>query len=165
MALRVAGVVPALVAARPQAEGVLEELLRRVRPGDSVLLPQAEDARPVLADGLRAASVDVHTVVAYRKAVPPDAPERAARLFAHRPLGWVTFTSPSTARTFAALFGERWPARRDTLLAASIGPVTSVALRELDVVPAAEAAAPAEGALVEAIVAAHRSRGAGGGPR
>ena len=31
-----------------------------------VLLPQAEDARPVLAEGLRSLGLDVHTVVAYR---------------------------------------------------------------------------------------------------
>lgn len=159
LALRAAGVVPALVAERPRAEGVLDALLPRLGPRDRVLLPQAEDARPVLRDGLRAAGVEVGAVVAYRKAVPPEAPARAARIFGGGPLGWVTFTSPSTARAFATLFAERWPAGRASLLAASIGPVTSAALADLGVVPAAEAAAPTDRALVEAIAAA----AAGGG--
>ena len=159
LALRAAGVAPALVAERPRAEGVLAALLPRLGPHDRVLLPQAEDARPVLADGLRAAGVEVQVVVAYRKAAPPEAPARAARIFGGGPLGWVTFTSPSTARAFAALFAESWPARRPGLLAASIGSVTSAALRDLGSPPAAEAATPSDRALVEAIAAGHLARG------
>ena len=159
LALRAAGVTPSLVAARPRAEGVLAALLPRLGPHDRVLLPQAEDARPFLADGLRAAGVEVQVVVAYRKTVPPEALARSARIFGGGPIGWVTFTSPSTARAFAALFGESWPARRPSLLAASIGPVTSAALRDLGAAPAAEAATPSDRALVEAIAAAHGARG------
>ena len=162
LALRAAGVTPAMVAERPRAEGVLAALLPRLGPRDRVLLPQAEDARPVLADGLRAAGVEVQVVVAYRKTLPPEAPARAAQLFGGGgPLGWVTFTSPSTARALAALFGERWEARRASLLAASIGPVTSAALRDLGAAPAAEAATPSDRALVEAISAAHLARADG----
>jgi uroporphyrinogen-III synthase len=156
-ALREAGAAPALVAALGRAEGLLEELLPRLRRGERVLLPQAEDARPVLADGLRAAGMEVTTVVAYRKVVPPEATDHAARLFGGGPLGWVTFTSPSTARAFAGLFGERWPERRATLRAASIGPVTSDALRELGVAPTVEAATASDEALAAAIAAAHRA--------
>ena len=157
LSLQVAGVAPALVAERPRAEGVLAALLPRLAAGDRVLLPQAEDARPVLAEGLSAAGIDVRAVVAYRKALPADAPARAARIFGEGPLGWVTFTSPSTARALAGVFGDGWPARRRGLLAASVGPVTSSALRALGVAPAAEAAAPSDRAMVEAIVAAHRA--------
>jgi uroporphyrinogen III methyltransferase/synthase len=153
------GVEPSLVAGRTQAEGVLAELLPLLGDGARVLLPQAADARTVLAAGLRGAGVDVDVVVAYRKALPPDAPARAAALFGDGPLGWVTFTSPSVARGFAGLFGDAWPARRQTLCAASIGPVTSEALRACGVVPAAEAATSADDELAAAIAASHAGSG------
>ncbi|HEV8238759.1 MAG TPA: uroporphyrinogen-III synthase [Thermoanaerobaculia bacterium] len=147
---------PDIVAADNSAEGLLAELLPRLRyqPGERILLPQAADARPTLAEGLRAAGHEVDTVVAYRKTVPPDARERAAAIFGNGPLGWVTFTSPSIVRTFAGLFEPRWNDRRGTLRAASIGPVTSEALRTLGVPAAAEAARASDEALVAAIVAA-----------
>lgn len=163
LALARRGVRPSLVAARAQAEGVLAELLPRLSPGDRVLLPQAADARPVLLAGLRAAGVDVEAVVAYGKGVPPDAAGRAAALFGDAPLGWVTFTSPSVARAFAELFGAAWPRRRETLRAASIGPVTSDALRACGVEPAAEARLPTDAGLVGAIAEAERRARAGGG--
>ena len=148
------GVEPALVAGTSQAEGVLAELLPRLLPAARVLLPQAADARPVLRDGLRAAGASVEAVAAYAKGLPAEAPRRAEAIFGSGPLGWVTFTSPSVVRAFAALFGDGWPERRSTLLAASIGPVTSEALRACGVTPAAEAPRPGDGELAAAIAAA-----------
>ena len=75
-------------------------------------------------------------------ASPQDAPRRAEELFAHAPLGWVTFTSPRIVRHFAELFGADWERRRAELRAASIGPVTSAELRRQGVEPAAEAGGP-----------------------
>ena len=146
---------PDLVAEESSAEGLLAELLPRLRhqPGERILLPQAADARPALAAGLRAAGHHVDTVVAYRKTVPPEARERAASIFGDAPLGWVTFTSPSIVRSFAGLFAPRWSERRATLRAASIGPITSEALRGLGVPPAAEASKASDEAMVAAIVA------------
>jgi uroporphyrinogen-III synthase len=154
-ALCAEAVRPDVVAEDSNAEGLLAELVPRLRhqPGERILLPQAADARPILAEGLRAAGHDVDTVIAYRKTVPPDARERAATIFGDGPLGWVTFTSPSIARSFAGLFEPRWSERRRTLRAASIGPVTSEALRTLGVPPAAEASKASDEAMVAAIVA------------
>ncbi len=154
-ALRADAVLPDLVAEESTAEGLLAALAPRLRrgPGERILLPQAADARPTLADGLRAAGHEVDAVIAYRKTAPPDARERAAAIFGDGPLGWVTFTSPSIARCFAGLFEPRWSERRRTLRAASIGPVTSEALRTLGVPPAAEASKASDEAMVAAIVA------------
>jgi uroporphyrinogen-III synthase len=149
---------PDIVAEHASAEGLLEVLLPRLeryRPA-RVLLPQAADARPTLAAGLRAAGHEVDVVVAYRKSMPPDAPARCAEIFGDGPLGWVTFTSPSIARGFAGLFEPEWHVRRRTLRAASIGPVTSEALLALGVEPAAEASKASDEEMVAAIVAAHR---------
>ena len=80
----------------------------------------------------------------------------ARELFGGRSIGWVTFTSPRIARHFRRLAGEGWEDRREELRAASIGPVTSAALRKLGVEPAAQATTPSETELVASIVAAVR---------
>lgn len=160
-ALRKLGVEPDLEPADARAEGLAAELVPRLGPGARVLLPQAADARPVLADELAAAGARVERVDAYAKRTPPGARERAVSIFGNSRLGWVTFTSPSIARAFARLWGEEWPVRSRSLLAASIGPVTSAALRELGVEPAAEAGTPGEEGLVAAVVEAAAPGGLG----
>jgi uroporphyrinogen-III synthase len=119
-----------------------------------VLLPQAEDARPALAEGLEAAGAEVVRVVAYRKRSPEHAREQARALFASTPWGWVTFTSPSTVRGFVDALEPQWAAGRDTLAAASIGPVTSAELRRFGAEPRVEAGSPSAASLVESIVEA-----------
>ncbi len=156
-ALRRGAVEPAVVAARSNAEGLLENLAPLLAPGTRVLIPQAEDARPALARGLRAAGASVDTVVAYRKRLPAAAAVDARRLFEDSDLGWVTFTSPRIARHLAGLFIADWPRRRGELRAISIGPVTSAELRRLGVEPAAEAETPSDEAMVAAVVDASRA--------
>jgi uroporphyrinogen-III synthase len=113
----------------------------------------------VIAEELARAGARVDAVIAYAKRPSPAAPARARDLFGESgPLGWVTFTSPAIARAFAALFGPTWPARRPTLRAASIGPVTSAELRRLGVEPAAEAAAAGDTELAAAVAAAQSCR-------
>jgi uroporphyrinogen-III synthase len=119
-----------------------------------VLLPQAEDARPVLAQRLEAAGAEVVRVVAYRKRLPDGAVDRAREIFGERPWGWVTFTSASTVRNLVAVLGPRWETGKDTLLAASIGPVTSEELAGYGVLAAAQAVTPSDESLVSAILAA-----------
>jgi uroporphyrinogen-III synthase len=169
-ALRARGVEPDLEPANARAEGLAAALIPLLKaPGKGgsgrarVLLPQAADARPVLEEELRRAGADAVRVDAYAKRVPPDAGERARAIFGTARLGWVTFTSPSIARSFtelgAGLWGGDWPGRRRGLFAASIGPVTSDALRALGVEPAAEAASPSDEEMVAAVAGAVASRG------
>jgi uroporphyrinogen-III synthase len=156
--VRALGFEVALVADEPRAEGLLAALLPHLAPGDHILLPQADDARPVLAAGLRNAGYGVTIVTAYRKDLPGDAPRRARELFLPAPIGWVTFTSPRTVSAFLALMretlGEAWLHRRRELRALSIGPVTSEALRQEGIQPAAEAAEPSSEGLVAAVARA-----------
>jgi uroporphyrinogen-III synthase len=155
-AVRGLGFEVALVAEAPRAEGLLAALLPHLQPGDRILLPQADDARPTLAEGLRAAGHGVTVVTAYTKDLPPDAPARARELFLNGPLGWVTFTSPRTVEAFVALLEdllqEDWSRRQAELRALSIGPVTSSALRRHGIEPAAEAEEPSSAGLVGAMV-------------
>lgn len=151
-ALRAYEVEPHLTATRADAEGLLADLAPLVDRSRRVLLPQAADARPTLAEGLQRAGAEAVVVVAYDKGMPTDARERAERLFAGTPIGWVTFTSPRIVRHFVELFGEDWARRRLELRAASIGPVTTAELRRQGVDQIAEAATPGEEGLVEAVL-------------
>ncbi len=153
-ALRAWEIEPHLIAARADAEGLLAELGPQVGRSRRVLLPQAADARATLADGLAQAGAEPVVVIAYDKALPADAPRRAAELFATTPIGWVTFTSPRVVRHFAELFGADWERRRPELLAASIGPVTTAELRRRGVEPAAAAEQPGDSGMVAAVVRA-----------
>jgi len=143
------------------AEGLLDALVRRgaAPAGARVLLPRARAARDVLPDTLRArgALVDVlpvyDTAPAERLAVP------AARIEA---ADYITFTSGSTAREFAALMdrdgaGRPLQERLSGARLCSIGPVTSETLRELGLTVALEAVDHSAAGLVAAIAAAARS--------
>lgn len=155
-ALRRHGLAPHLIPdpdTGASAQGLLATLAPHARPGSRILLPQAHDAAPELARGLTAAGFDVTTVIAYEKRLPPATLTLTQNLFASHPIGWVTFASASAARRFAALFGPDWQRRRAELRAASIGPATSEALRDLEVEPAAQANEPTDAALVAAIAA------------
>jgi uroporphyrinogen-III synthase len=138
------------------AEELLAALAPHVTRRRRVLLPQAADARSTLFEGLNQAGAEVVTVVAYDKRLPPEAPDRAAELFAASPLGWVTFTSPRIVRHFAQLIGEDWERRRPELRAVSIGRVTSAELTHHGIVPAAVAARPGDSEMVAAVVGARR---------
>jgi uroporphyrinogen III methyltransferase/synthase len=105
-AVRAHGVEPALVPRRSTQEGLLEEL---PRPPGRVLFAGAEDARPLLADELRADVVTLYRTAAERPKRVPNA-------------DLVVLASASAARSFAALGVHR--------ACVSIGPVTSKAARE-----------------------------------
>lgn len=91
-----------------------------------VLLVQAEAARPVVGDGLRALGWNVDAVVGYRT-IPVSPPgqlvERAARSAA------VVFTSGSTVRSYLAAAGMDALPR----VVVSIGPVTTGVAESLGV--------------------------------
>lgn len=158
-ALRDRGVEPELEAIDSRAEGLADLLGPSLVGGERLFLPQAADARDVLEDLLLQAGARVVRVDAYAKRVPPESRERAEAIFGSGAFGWVTFTSPSIARSFAGLWGDAWEERRRGLRAVSIGPVTSGALRKLGVEPAAEAETPGDEEMVEAVVAAVQSGG------
>ena len=153
-ALRALGREPAVEATDSRAEGLAAALGPHLTAGARVLLPQAADARTVLETELRRLGARPERVATYAKRTPPGSRRRAAEIFGTATLGWVTFTSPSIARAFAGLWDEGWEARRRGLLAVSIGPVTSQALRGVGVEPAAEAASPGDAEMVEAVVSA-----------
>jgi len=149
------GFTVAETAVRTDAEGLVELLGPRLGPGRRVLVPQADDARPALVEGLRKTGAEVVVVVAYSKRLPAASAERAAELFDGVPLGWVTFTSPRIVRHFVELLGEAWESRRGELRAVSIGGVTSRALESHGVERMATAERPTPEDMVRAAVEGH----------
>jgi uroporphyrinogen III methyltransferase / synthase len=142
-ALRVRGVEPDVVPERAVGEGLVEALAGR--PFARALVARAQDARDIVPYALREAGSEVDVVALYRT-VPErlDDGQRAAALGAD----WATFTSASSARFFHAAAGTL-----DGPHLASIGPVTSAALRELGYEPDLEASDHTPDGLVAALVA------------
>src|ERR1700690_2200528 len=131
------------------AESVVKGLHDKVN-GKRVLLVRAKVARDVIPDSLRAAGAQVDVVEAYETVVPEKSKTRLRALFRNtqRRPHVVTFTSSSTVRNFAELLGGT-KAANSTAAAkaaalndvqfASIGPVTSATLRELELPVSIEA--------------------------
>jgi uroporphyrinogen-III synthase len=132
------------------AEEVFRALARREDPsGKRFLLPRADIAREALPDLLRKAGGLVDVVEAYRTLPVASEVRRAAELVETGAVDIVTFTSASTARSFFT--GVDPGTLRGRFAAASIGPITSGALREFGVEPRIEAENFSTEGLVEAI--------------
>jgi uroporphyrinogen III methyltransferase/synthase len=141
-----------------RAEGLVEELLARGVAGKRVLIPRALEARELLPEKLREAGAAVDVVPAYRT-LKPEAPRQTlAALFERGGVHLLTFTSSSTVKNFADLFGGRLPQMMKQVPVACIGPITAdtaakVGLR-CDIMPE-DYTIPA---LVEAIVSYFNGR-------
>jgi uroporphyrinogen-III synthase len=138
------------------AESVVKGLHDKVN-GKRVLLVRAKVARDVIPDSLRRAGAHVDVVEAYETVVPEKSKTRLRAVFKNkgRRPHVVTFTSSSTVRNFAELLGERaGNAVLNDIQFASIGPVTSTTLRELNLPVSVEAREFTMGGLIRAIVLA-----------
>ena len=136
------------------AEGLADELVARdaVRGRRFVLL-RADIARPVLVDRLRAAgAASVEDVAVYEtKAATALPPEVVEAVDAGR-VDWVTFTSSSTAKNFAALLGPDYATKLANVKTASIGPVTSDTLRSLGLAVTVQAGTAGVDALAASLL-------------
>lgn len=144
-----------------RAEALAEEFVARgVGLGWRVLIPRALDAREVLPETLRGLGAVVDVAPVYQTLPATPCAETLERL---RDGGFdaVTFTSPSTVRNFLALLQEAGLDPSEVMAqvaAASIGPVTSEALRGSGFEAAVEAH-PSTVAALATELAAHLSAG------
>lgn len=135
-ALRAHGLRPSLAPDRFVAEALVEAFAREAGAGGvrgdlrgtRILLPRAAEARSVLPEGLRALGASVDVVPVYRVEVEREQHPEAWRRLSGR-VDAVTFTSPSTVRSFAELLGAEAPRLLAGALVACIGPVTAAAAR------------------------------------
>lgn len=136
------------------AESLAEALAPRAY-GKRVLLIRAAEARDVLPEALTAAGAAVTIAEAYCNRIPPESIPSLRQLFA-APANLpdaITFTSASTARNLVALLEAANLSLPPEVLLASIGPVTSQALRGLGYEPSMEASAATIDALIQSLVA------------
>lgn len=152
-AMRVLAREPDIVpAGRFVGEGLLEALSAIDLAGARVLLAQAEGARPVLREGLRAAGAVVDAVVAYRTVPDPDGIEALAGDLARGDVDIVAFSAASGVKHLATRVGDSI----GTVRIAVIGPETAAAVRAVGWPVHAEAAEHTEAGLAEAVVMAAR---------
>ncbi|MGA2425312.1 MAG: uroporphyrinogen-III synthase [Terriglobales bacterium] len=147
------------------AEAVVKKLRDKVN-GKRVVLIRAKVARDVIPEELRAAGAEVDVVEAYETVVPEKSRARLRALMKNkgRRPHVVIFTSSSTAKNFAELLGNvkadlRSAAWLKHVQFASIGPVTSATLGELQLPVAIEAREFTMGGLIRAIVLARYAEG------
>jgi len=134
------------------AESLVESLLPDAS-GRRMLLVRAEEARDVLPDGLSAAGAEVIVVSAYRNQLPTSSISLVGEIFAAPNVGLdaITFTSASTVRNLAALLDQAGLKIPSGVVLASIGPITSDALREYNYRPTVEASEATILALVRTL--------------
>jgi uroporphyrinogen III methyltransferase/synthase len=155
-ALRRKGIEPDAVSPRAIGEGLADavlSLLGPAAPGARVLIPRAEEARDAPLQPLRDAGCGVEVVTAYRTVSALT--ERAGELRAALTAGVdaVTLLSASAARSLCDALGPDASTLLLRTAAVTIGPQTSLALRERGVAVAAEADPHTAEGVVDALTA------------
>jgi uroporphyrinogen III methyltransferase / synthase len=126
------------------AESLLAAFASYDLNGKKILIARAAVARDVLPQGLRARGALVDVLEVYRTVVPQSLSD--ARLDG---VDWVTFTSSSTVENLVQALGCD---RLKGIKTASIGPITSSALKRVGLDVAVEAKEYTIGGLVKAIL-------------
>lgn len=130
-ALAARGVIADVVPDRFVAEGLVEALADL--PVSRALVARAAHARDVLPDALRERGASVDVLALYETVA---APLTGSELEAIADADYITFTSSSTVKFWFGAAGDRLAARTRLV---SIGPVTSLALRNVGLEPHVEA--------------------------
>ena len=132
---------------------VLAEALKPFAAGSTMLLIRAEQARDVLPEALTTAGATLTIATAYRTIIPPDSIAILRRALAEEQSypDAITFTSASTATNLAALLESGGLKLPESIVRASIGPITSRTLHDLGWPPTIEAAEATIPSLCEAL--------------
>jgi len=141
------------------AEALAEALILRdqVR-GRRFLMLRADIARPVLREKLlEAGAAEVCDVSVYESRPAASLPPLLLEALKEKQVNWVTFASSATARNFVDLLGKEYRKQLTGVKIASIGPITTAAIKELGLSVSVEAATSRVDALADAIAAAARS--------
>lgn len=131
------------------AESVADAFAQEPLEGQRIFLPRAAVARDLVPQALRDRGAQVNIVEVYRNAVPEDAAENAARVFASKP-DWIAFTSSSTVKNLLAVVDRE---KIEGVRIASIGPATSETARKYGLTVHAEASPHTLDGLIAAIAA------------
>jgi uroporphyrinogen-III synthase len=148
------GLIADLIPRQYTGESLAQALLPEAS-GKSFLLVRAAEARDILPETLTAAGATVTIAEAYSNQLPSGSISALEHLFS-TPANYpdaITFTSGSTARNLSALLEAANLTLPPKITLASIGPITSEALRKLGYPPTIEAPEPTISALVQSLLA------------
>lgn len=149
-----ADLVPDEYVAESLAEEMVSAIAAQREFGARIIFLRADIARTVLCEALRKAGAAVEDLPVYRTTMPAALPGEAQRALDAGEVDWVTFTSSSTVRNLAALLGGDAGRLLSRCRLASIGPITSRAMREMGFEPEVEASPSTVESLAAAVVAA-----------
>ena len=145
------GVHADVVPERSIAEALVDALADTPVEGERVLIARGGDGRDVLPEALRGRGATVDVVALYDTVVEPLSDEQRTALAG---ADYVTFTSASSVRNLLTSLGaSNGTDALGRARAASIGPITSEAARELGLAVEVEAKSHDVPGLVEALVA------------
>jgi uroporphyrinogen III methyltransferase / synthase len=135
------------------AEALADDLIQRAAvKGKRFALLRAEIARALLRERLvEAGAAEVRDVAVYETRQAASLPVHVVDALSAGQIQWVTFTSSSTAKNFAALVGSDYREKLKGVKIASIGPVTSDTLEKLDIAPTIQAETFNIGGLIDSL--------------
>lgn len=148
------GFLPTYESQESRGEALGKELLEKVR-GKRVLLPRSDRADSTLPDLLREAGADVAEVIAYRTVAPQSFDLKVVGAIRAGAVDVITLFSPSAYENLVDEVGLENLRRQSSKIGiASIGPVTSQAVREDGFEVMIEAPSPSAASLC-AVIANH----------
>lgn len=134
------------------AEVLLEELKKTHVENLRILLPRASGARELLATALEDEGAIVDDIAVYNTVAETEDAAGGLQRFCEEGADMITFTSGSTAQHFQTLLNKKNVILPTECILASIGPITSSVMQELEMPIGLEAAQHDIPGLVEAIV-------------
>lgn len=147
------GVRADLIPTEAVGEALADEMLRAGAAGQSVLLLRGDLAREAIPAALRSRGATCDDIPVYCTVKPARLPEDFLAAFDAGRIDWITLTSPSSLVNLLELLNAPRRGRLSTIRLASIGPVTTRAIRDAGLEVAAEAVPYDVPGLVAAIVA------------
>ena len=133
-----------------KAEDLLEEMKHQVKPGESILIPRAKEARSILPEGLTDIGAKVKVVEAYQTIPDKENKEKLISLLEKKEVDIITFTSSSTVHNLIKQIDGRIELLEGVSLAC-IGPITADTCRSYHLNPAIISDVYTIDGLVEAI--------------
>ncbi len=145
------GINADLVPEEAVGESLASAIIEQGVAGKRILLLRAEVGRKVLVEALQAAGAVCDDLAVYRTVCPAELPAAFVERFDRGEVDWITLTSPSSFRNLMSLLGSQRAGGLYNVKLASIGPVTTKAVREGGFEVAAEADPHDASRLVAAI--------------
>ncbi len=130
---------PDLVPDRYLSANLGRSLVERGVAGTRILFIRSSDANDKLPRILERAGARCDDLVGYRTQAASGLPDALAARLADGSVDWITFTSPSTFSNLKSLMDQRQMTWHKSVRLASIGPVTSSAIRDAGFEPTIEA--------------------------